>query len=129
MPPEGRLYDTVLKLLRQSPWRDRRHLAAVAWMVVGLLLSGWIALSEWTAFVVVRAQCAQSSERRFQRWLANSRIDMLQLYAVVLCGALGALEDRRLLVALDTRVVWNQFCVVQVSLVYRGRSIPLSGRY
>jgi len=47
-------------------------------MVVGLLFSGW------TPFVVGRAHYAQSSERRFQRWLANARIDILQLYSALL---------------------------------------------
>jgi len=125
MQPETRLYDTIQKLLADAPWQDRRHLAAVSWMVVGLLSSGWIALSEWTAFVVGRAQYAQSSERRFQRWLSNPRIDVLQLYSSVLRNVLVTLEERRLLVALDTTMLWNTFCVVQLSLVYRGRAIPL----
>ena len=125
MPAESRLYETILNLLGHAPWRDRRHLVAVSWMVVGLLSSGWIALSEWTAFVVGRAQYAQSSERRFQRWLANSRIDVLQLYSAVLKDAMGTLKDLRLLVVLDTTMLWNTFCVVQLSLVYRGRAVPL----
>ena len=48
------LYDTLLTLLQQAPWRDRRHLVTLAWMVMGLLSSGWIALSEWTPFVIKR---------------------------------------------------------------------------
>jgi len=126
MPPEPRLHDTVQKLLRHAPWRDRRHLTAVSWMVVGLLSSGWIGLSEWTTFVVGRAYYAQSSERRFQRWLSNRRIDVLQLYAALLRGALDSADERRLWVVLDTTMLWNTFCVVQLSLVYRGRAIPLA---
>ena len=91
MQAESRLYETILNLLGHAPWRDRRHLIAVSWMVVGLLSSGWIALSEWTAFVVGRAQYAQSSERRFHRWLSNPRIDVLQLYSAVLRNMLVTL--------------------------------------
>lgn len=126
MPPSSLLYDTLLTLLQQAPWRDRRHLLTLAWMVMGLLSSGWIALSEWTPFVVGRALLAQSTERRFSRWLSNPRIDVLRLYAALLRPVLGDCPDRRLLVVLDTTVLWNEFCVVQLCLVYRGRTIPLA---
>jgi hypothetical protein len=63
MPPPSLPYDTLLNLLQHAPWRDRRHLLTLAWMVMGLLSSGWIAPSEWTSFVVGRALLAQSTER------------------------------------------------------------------
>lgn len=125
MPEPSILYDTLLNLLQQAPWRDRRHLLTLAWMVMGLLSSSWIALNEWTPYVVSRAAFAQSTERRFRRWLSNPRIDVLHLYAVLLRQVLSAFPDRRLLVVLDTTMLWNEFCVIQLSLVYRGRSIPL----
>jgi hypothetical protein len=95
-------------------------------MVMGLLSSGWIALSEWTPFVVGRALLAQSTERRLSRWLSNPRIDVLHLYAALLRPVLGECPDRRLWVVLDTTVLWNLFCVVQLCWVYRGRTIPLA---
>jgi hypothetical protein len=94
-------------------------------MVLGLLSSGWIALNEWTPFVVGRALFAQSTERRFRRWLSNPQIDVLRLYAALLREVLAEFQDRRVLVTLDTTMLWNEFCVIQLSLVYRGRSIPL----
>jgi len=39
------MHDTVIGLLKQASWRDVRHLNTLAWMVVGLLLSGTIYLS------------------------------------------------------------------------------------
>lgn len=51
MSSPSRLYDTMLTLLAPAPWRDRRHLSTLAWRVVGLLSSGWIALSEWVPSV------------------------------------------------------------------------------
>jgi hypothetical protein len=94
-------------------------------MVVGLLSSRWISLSQWIAYVDSRAQVAQSTERRFRRWLENPRIEVWPLYAGLVGRVLADCPDRRLYVALDTTVLWNLFCVVQVSLVYRGRAIPL----
>ena len=76
--------------------------------------------------MVGRALLAQSTERRFSRWLSNPRIDVLHLYAALLRPVLGECPDRRLWVVLDTTVLWNLFCVVQLCLVYRGRTIPLA---
>lgn len=118
------LYATVFHLLRHAPWRDVRHLSTLAWMVVGLLSSHWISLSQWIAYVDSRAQVAQSTERRFRRWLENPRIEVWPLYAGLLGRVLAECPDRRLDVALDTTVLWNLFCVIQVALVYRGRAIP-----
>ena len=126
MPQPSVLYDTLLILLKQAPWRDRRHLSTLAWMVAGLLASGWIALDEWAPCVAGRAQFAQSTVRRFSRWLSNPRIDALRLYAALLRAALGEFPDGRLFVALDTTMLWGGFCVVQLSLAYRGRSVPVA---
>jgi hypothetical protein len=41
-------------------------------------------------------------------------------------GALGGFLDERLYVVLDTTVLWNTFCVVQVALVWRGRTVPVA---
>lgn len=51
---------------------------------------------------------------------------MLHLYAALLRPVLEDCPDRRLWVVLDTTVLWNLFCVVQLCLVYRGRTIPLA---
>jgi hypothetical protein len=126
MPRPSALYDTLLTLFQQAPWRDARHLSTLCWMVAGLLTSGWIALDEWAPGVAGRALYAQSTVRRFRRWLSNPRIDALRLYAGLLRRALGEFPDGRLCVALDTTVLWNTFCVVQVALVWRGRTVPVA---
>lgn len=126
MPPPSSLYDTLTPLFQQAPWRDRRHLSTFVWMVTGLLTSGWIALDEWAPGVAGRATYAQSTVRRFRRWLSNPRIDALRLYAALFRQALEGCPDARWVVALDTTVLWNTFCVVQVALVWRGRAVPVA---
>ncbi len=79
-----RLHDTVIELLKQAPWKDVRHLNTLAWMVVGLLLSGTIYLSCWVQYVQSRARMAQSIERRFRRWLSHRRIEVEVLYGALL---------------------------------------------
>ena len=75
------LYDTLVHVLSQhAKWLDQRPLKTLAWMMVGLMHSGWISLTAWAPYVVSRAQDAQSTVRRFRRWLDNDKIDVLALY-------------------------------------------------
>ena len=62
-------------------WKDFRHLQTFVWMVVGLSHSGCVSLTAWVPFVSSRACYAQSTQRRFARWLANPRIEVHSLYA------------------------------------------------
>ncbi len=120
------LYDNLRTWLKPAPWRDERHLQTLAWMAVGLLLSSHVALTEWTPYVMGRAQWAQSTQRRFQRWLCNRRIRVLHLYGSLLKQVLSDFQDTRVYLALDTTMLWDTYCVISVSLVYRGRMIPLA---
>jgi Transposase DDE domain len=63
--------------------------------------------------------------RRFARWLDNSRIDVQALYGPLGQHALAEWEHHVLYLALDTSMLWNTYCVVRISLVYRGRAVPL----
>jgi len=54
-------------------------------MVVGLIESEKIGITSWIPFAEVRAQMAQSVQRRFVRWLENERIEVNQLYVSVSC--------------------------------------------
>ena len=72
-----RLYETLVAVLRQHQnWVDLRHLKTLAWMIVGLMQSGTIGLTTWVPSIRSRAVYAQSSVRRFARWLENDRIDV-----------------------------------------------------
>jgi hypothetical protein len=121
-----RLYDTLVQMLSQHrKWLDVRHRQTLAWMMVGLIESGLISLASWAPFVHGRAVFAQSSVRRFARWLANERIDVHQLYGPLIQQALGSWGRHTLYLALDTSMLWQQYCVIRISLIYRGRAIPL----
>ena len=71
------MYDTLMQLFGQPKWLDKRHLKALVWMVIGLLKSKTISLPEWATFTDSRATYAQSTVRRFSRWLFNKRIEYL----------------------------------------------------
>jgi hypothetical protein len=126
MESTPRLHDTLVDVLRQHQnWVDLRHLKTLTWMVVGLMQSRLISLTAWTPYVHSRAVYAQSTVRRFARWLANDRIDVHALYSPLIQRALAEWGTQVLYLALDTSTLWNTSCLVRISLVYRGRAVPL----
>ena len=91
------LYDMLVQVLsQQAEWLDQRHLQTLAWMMVGLIHSGWINLTAWAPSVRSRAQYAQSTVRRFRRWLDNDKIDALSLYGPLLQHALAEWGEQAL---------------------------------
>src|SRR5215831_11686544 len=103
MESTPRLYDTLVHVLRQHQnWLDRRHLKTPAWMVAGLMQSGKISLTAWVPYVHSRAVYAQSTVRRFARWLENARIDVHALYGPLMQQALAEWGNQVLYLALDT---------------------------
>jgi len=120
------LYNTLVQVLSQhTKWVDQRHLKSLAWMMVGLMPSGWISLTAWAPYVVGRAQYAQSTVRRFRRWLDNDKIDASSLYGPLIQQALADWGEHVLYVALDTSMLWNTYCLIRLSVIYRGRAVPL----
>ncbi|NEQ23032.1 MAG: hypothetical protein F6K28_28530 [Microcoleus sp. SIO2G3] len=75
MENPSRLDGAVVKLLRQPGcWQDLRHWYSLAWMVVGLLMRHQISLTAWVDSVHSRVVFAQSTQRRFSRWLNSQRV-------------------------------------------------------
>jgi hypothetical protein len=121
-----RLYETLVEVLRQhQSWVDLRHLKTLTWMVVGLMPAGTISLTAWAPYVHSRAAYAQSTGRRFARWLENERIDVHALYGPRIQQARAEWGTHVLSLALDTSTLWQTYCLVRLSLVYRGRAVPL----
>lgn len=121
-----RLDDTMVHVLsQQQHWLDRRHLKTLAWMVVGLIESRLIGLTAWVPYVQSRAVYAQSSVRRFDRWLHNQRIEVHPLYGPLMQQAVAEWGDSVLYLALDTSTLWDRYCIVRIAIIYRGRAIPM----
>jgi len=120
------LYGTLVQVLRQHRhWLDLHHLKTLAWMMVGLIHTGSISLCAWAPYVVSRAGYSQRTVRRLRRWLDNDRIEVHALYGPLMHQALLGWVDKTLSVALDTSMLWNTFCLVRLSVIYRGRAVPL----
>ena len=119
------LYNQLFSLLSQhSKYRDLRHLKALVWMIIGLIQSGKISLSEWECYIPSRATKAQSFERRWQRFVSNQRIRVRGLYVPLVLGAIENWHTQRLYLALDTTMLWNRFCIIHLSIVCGGRAVP-----
>jgi hypothetical protein len=63
-------------LTQHCPVLDQRHLLLLGWKVAGLLLSETVYFDRWQARLSMAHSLPASWERRCQRWLANSRIDL-----------------------------------------------------
>ena len=128
MASPARIHAELIGFLRQHcPARDQRHLVLLAWMVAGLALSETVCFDRWKTRLPLGYCLAASWQRRCQRWLANSRIDVQALYGPLILWAIEHWQNpgHTLHLALDTTMLWNRFCVVVLSVVCHGRAIPL----
>lgn len=122
------VYSQLLDWLRlHCRYRDFRHLIALAWMVLGLIGSGRLCLCAWEAHILSSAK-AQSLQRRWRRFLGNSRVRVPDLYVSLLLATLQDRPKQRLYLALDTTVLWNRFCMIHISVLCGGRAVPLVWR-
>lgn len=121
-----RVYDTIMSFLFKSAVRlhDIRILSTFAWAVVGLLLSHTVSLNRWCQHRPGPAQ-AESKVRQLTRWLHNPKIDVQACFQPLIQSTLQAWEGAQLVLALDTSQLWGRFVIVRVSLIYRGRALPL----
>jgi hypothetical protein len=119
------LYQAIATFLQSGNWKDKRHKITLIWMVYGLIQVRKINIPEWIPFVQSRAKKAQSTERRFSRWLYNPSIDVADIYDPLIKYAIKDWEDETVYIALDTSMLWNTFCQIRLCIIYRGRAVPL----
>jgi Transposase DDE domain len=128
MKPRLSLYDALFQFVRQCAWSDLRHAYVLVWMVMGVIHEGSVNLTRWLAHVHTPAMQAQSTQRRFSRWIHNQRIHPTYLYGRLIQVALADWQDAVLYLSFDTTMLWDQFCVMRLTVVYRGRAIPVIWR-
>jgi hypothetical protein len=121
----------MIQFLRQYlPQEHMARLNTLAWMVTCVLLLGTVNLDHWLPIVVYpdpRPRQSASIRRRFQRFLTNVRhVDPRRLYAPFIQTALSAWAGRTLYLALDTTTLAGRLVIVRVSLIYRGRAVPIA---
>ena len=120
-----RIYQAVLAHLEHSLWNDTRNARTLAWMTTGLVLSQSTSLPAWLPYIHSRATFAQSIERRLRRWLENPAINPVSIYGPLVTRALRDWGGHTLALALDTSMLFEKFCLIRVSVLFRGRAVPL----
>jgi hypothetical protein len=93
--------------------------------VVAVIHTGSVNLPKWVAYVPCSGKFAQSIQRRIQRWLYNPRINIHRLYKPLIQTALADWKDKDIFLALDTSLFWDEFCLVRLCVVSRGRALPV----
>jgi hypothetical protein len=119
------LYDTLwLAIRKANPDEDPRRQRIFVWAVVGLLMEKTISLTA-LALVIVSGAKAASRVRRLRRFLANPHVNVRAHYDALLRQALAGWAAATLYLVLDTTTLAGKLVILRVSLVYRGRAVPL----
>ena len=122
------LMNALLPILPRKVYGDIRRLVNLVWAIVGVCLTHTIRLEAWSEILESRAQYAASRVRRFSRFLHNHAIDPKEWYKPLILSVLKDWpSDSKLYIALDTTAL-TPFVLIRVSLIYRGRAIPLAWR-
>ncbi len=121
----GRVYQAVRQYAKTLLWNDSRNADTFAWLVTGLLQSQTSTLPDWITHRPSSATFAQSRERQARRWLGNAKIDPVSIYGPLVTSALRTWGGHRLVLAFDTSVLFEKFCLIRVAVLFRGRSVPL----
>lgn len=121
------LYRTIIGMILNARvhFHDIRCLITFAWAIVGVLLEKSVHLSKWSIHRVGRAKAA-SKQRQFVRWLKNAKIEHAQIYPPLVKSVFADWGEHKIYLALDSSSLWDEFVIVRIALVYRGRALPLS---
>lgn len=121
------LHLQLFNQLRQwiSP-KDKRHLTVFAEIIAAILLTQNASLSRWIPRLSHRNCSGRSHMERLSYFVHNPRITAEVFYEPLLKQLLGSFGDSKVELTLDTSILWDQFCLVEVCLIWGGRSITLS---
>ena len=109
-------------------WSHLCHLKTCIWMIIALIHTGSVSLTKWSMYIPCRGKFAQSRQRRIQRWLNNPRINVHRIYKSLVTSALAQWQEESIFLALDTSLFWDEYCLVRLSVIHRGRALPLVWR-
>jgi len=121
------LYRTIIDMILNTRvhFHDFRCLITFAWAIVGVLLEKSVHLSKWGIHRTGRAKAA-SKQRQFVRWLKNAKIEPATIYRDLVKTVFAEWRNHKIYLALDSSSLWDEFVIVRIALVYRGRALPLS---
>ncbi|MGF1499496.1 MAG: transposase, partial [Elainellaceae cyanobacterium] len=106
--------------------KDHRHLQGFAEAVAAILQSQSACLGRWIPYLTHRGCQARAHLARLSYFLHNEHISAQRFYIPLLRQFLRAFSGSDLLVTLDSSLLGERVCLVEVCLAWGGRSIPLA---
>jgi hypothetical protein len=121
------LYRQLQQQLRQ--WvqpKDQRHLQGFSEIVAAILQSKSACFGEWIAYLTHRGCQARAHMERLSYFVHNQQITAERFYEPIRHYVLQAFAGDSVLLTLDTSMLWDQFCLIEVCFVWGGRSFTLA---
>jgi Transposase DDE domain len=112
-----------------SQWiipKDKRHLQGFAENVAAILQSQSGCLSHWLSYLSHRQCKARSHLERLSYFVHKPKIAPETFYDPLVKEFLKAWEGMSMSLTLDTSMLWDSYCLIEVCLVWGGRSFPLA---
>jgi hypothetical protein len=112
-----------------SQWitpQDQRHLQVFCENLAAILQAQSACLSHWLPYLSHRDCQARSHMERLNYFVHNPKITSETFYSLLLRQFLKAWEGAAMTLTLDTSLLWEHYCLIEVCLIWGGRSIPLA---
>ena len=112
-----------------SQWitpKDKRHLLGFAENIAAILQANSGCLSHWLTYLSHRSCQARSHMERLSYFVHNPKITSETLYTPLLKQFLKAWEGMSVTLTLDTSMLWDEYCLIEICLAWGGRSFAIS---
>jgi hypothetical protein len=112
-----------------SQWiapKDKRHLTVFSENIAAILQSQSGCLSHWLSYLSHRHCHARSHLERLSYFIHNPQITAETFYIPLLRQFLQAWAGMAMTLTLDTSMLWDEYCLIEVCLAWGGRSFPLA---
>ena len=106
-----------------SQWitpKDQRHLTVFSENIAAILQSQSGCLSHWLTYLSHRSCHARSQMERLSYFVHNPRITAETFYIPLLQQFLKAWEGESMTLTLDTSMLWDEYCLIEVCLAWGG---------
>ncbi len=105
---------------------DKRHLIGFAENVAAIVQAESGCLSHWLSYLSHRCCKARSHRSRLSYFVHNPKINAQTFYVPLLKQFLKAWAGMAMTLTLDTSMLWDEYCLIEVCLAWGGRSFPLA---
>lgn len=106
--------------------KDKRHLLGFAEIIASILCSQSACLSKWIPYLGHRNCQARAHMERLSYFLNNKQITPETFYHPLLKHFLQEFAGSGITLVLDTSVLWDRFCLIEITLAWGGRSLTIA---